>query len=120
MTSILQQLHLSAINEGGCIGGGKWLASGGQSFTSHDPTTEEVLGEVKLINQQDYEAIIKAAEAASLQWRQVPAPKRGELVRLMGEALRAKKRCFRIVSRIRNGEIQSRRRWRSARDDRHR
>ena len=91
MTSILQQLHLSAINEGGCIGGGKWLASGGQSFTSHNPTTEEVLGEVKLINQQDYEAIIKAAEAASLQWRQVPAPKRGELVRLMGEALRAKK-----------------------------
>jgi aldehyde dehydrogenase (NAD+) len=91
MTTILQQLHLTALNDGGCIGGGKWMANGGQSFVSLNPTTEEALGEVKLINHTDYESIIKAAAEASLQWRRVPAPKRGELVRLMGEALRAKK-----------------------------
>lgn len=91
MTNILEKLNLKSLNEGGCIGGQQWLAHGTKSFESLNPTTGEALAAVKLINTHDYEDIMVAAQKASLAWREVPAPKRGELVRLMGDALRAQK-----------------------------
>lgn len=91
MTNILQALNLRSLNEGGCIGGKTCFASGTKSFESLNPSTGEPLAAVKLIDKQDYEAIMVAAQKASFAWREVPAPKRGELVRLMGDALRAQK-----------------------------
>lgn len=55
------------------------------------PATGELLAKVKNQNLDDMQyAITKAAEVAK-QWRQIPAPKRGELVRLIGEELRKNK-----------------------------
>ncbi len=91
MKTILQQLNLTDLNDGGCIGGEKWFAGSAKSLDSLNPSSDERLAAVKLIDAQDYEKIIAAAQKASVAWRKVPAPKRGELVRLMGEALRAQK-----------------------------
>ncbi len=89
--NILQSLNLKSLNKGGCIGGQDWLGSRLKAFESFNPTTGEALASVQHINEQDYEAILSAAQKASLLWRQVPAPQRGELVRLIGEALRVHK-----------------------------
>lgn len=91
MESILQQLNLTDLNKGGCIGGEKWLAGNDRTVDSINPATGERLAAVQFTNTEDYESIIEAAQKASLIWRKVPAPKRGELVRLMGDALRAQK-----------------------------
>jgi aldehyde dehydrogenase (NAD+) len=91
MKTILQQLNLTDLNDGGCIGGDKWLAASAKSLDSLNPSSGERLAAVKLIDAQDYEKIITAAQKASVAWHKVPAPKRGELVRLMGDALRVQK-----------------------------
>ncbi len=62
---------------------------GGRTVIS--PVTGEAVGQVRDAAPADVEAAIAAAHAAFLAWRQVPAPRRGELVRLLGEELRAAK-----------------------------
>jgi aldehyde dehydrogenase (NAD+) len=58
---------------------------------SISPITGEVIGKVKTTSPADAKAAIDRAHAAYLAWRKVPAPRRGELVRLLGEELRAAK-----------------------------
>lgn len=52
------------------------------------PITGEVMGRVRQSSASEVESTLVAAHEAYLQWRMVPAPKRGELVRLLGEELR--------------------------------
>lgn len=61
------------------------------TLTSRNPRTGKVLKTVKTTTPQEYEKIIAKAQAAFLKWRETPAPKRGEVVRLIGEALRKNK-----------------------------
>lgn len=63
----------------------------GGSLTCHSPLTGEVTGSVVLDDAATTAAAIARAKAAFKTWRSVPAPRRGELVRLFGEALRAHK-----------------------------
>jgi aldehyde dehydrogenase (NAD+) len=70
---------------------GKWLKTKGPLLESRNPATGEVLGSVAQAGAAEYEATVKAAQAAFLRWRELPAPKRGELVRQMGNAIREKK-----------------------------
>ncbi len=58
---------------------------------SMNPATGEVIGSVALANEADVEKVMTMSQQAFLAWRNVPAPKRGELVRQMGEALREQK-----------------------------
>jgi aldehyde dehydrogenase (NAD+) len=78
------------------------------------PVTGETIGEVHDTSPADVDRAIEAAHAAYLAWRNVPAPRRGELVRLLGEELRAHKpdlaalvtlEAGKIVSEA-NGEVQ--------------
>ena len=59
--------------------------------TVTSPVTGEAVGQVRDATPADVQAAIAAAHEAFLAWRQVPAPRRGELVRLLGEELRAAK-----------------------------
>jgi aldehyde dehydrogenase (NAD+) len=54
----------------------------------HSPATGEYIGSVYQASEADYEAMIKKSQEAFLYWRKVPAPKRGEIVRQIGEKLR--------------------------------
>lgn len=58
---------------------------------SLNPTTEKIIASVLQNDESDYEKIIQQSHAAFLQWRDIPAPKRGEVVRQIGEKLREKK-----------------------------
>jgi aldehyde dehydrogenase (NAD+) len=71
--------------------GANWSAEGSEKLTSVSPVDGATIGTVAVTTAEEYEALIVKAQAAFLEWRRVPAPKRGEVVRQIGEALREKK-----------------------------
>lgn len=90
MQDILQALQIKE-NSSGVSTGTKWLAAGGEKIDSFSPVDGKQIGSVIATNKNDYEAVIKTAEAAFKEWRLWPAPKRGEIVRQIGEELRKQK-----------------------------
>ncbi len=85
---ILEKLHIEPVNSGACYG--DWIAapSGGE-MDSFNPATGEPLAKIMMAGPQDYEYVVECAREAFMDWRMVPAPKRGEIVREIGNELRA-------------------------------
>lgn len=73
----------------GCYVNGTWKGSGPVA-TSVNPSNNQAIAEVSEASMEDYEEGMKAGFEAAKTWMQVPAPKRGEIVRQIGDALRAK------------------------------
>ena len=71
--------------------GTEWLESGQEKLVSTSPADGENIGSVAATTKGEYEQIINKAQDAFKEWRQVPAPKRGDVVRQIGEALRKNK-----------------------------
>ncbi|MBX2932146.1 MAG: aldehyde dehydrogenase family protein [Chitinophagaceae bacterium] len=88
--NFLQALQLQANNQGTSTGT-KWLSSNGSIIKSSSPVDGIDIGTVATTTKEAYENIIATAEAAFAQWRLFPAPKRGEVVRQIAEALRTNK-----------------------------
>jgi len=61
---------------------------------SHSPVDGKLIGKVSTTTAEDYEAVISSAHEAFKSWRMVPAPKRGEVVRQYGNALRQHKEAL--------------------------
>jgi aldehyde dehydrogenase (NAD+) len=71
---------------------GRWVRRpGGGKLLSLEPATARPLGAVAQASRDDYEACVQAAVRAFPHWRDTPAPARGEIIRLCGEALRTRK-----------------------------
>ncbi|HTN47330.1 MAG TPA: aldehyde dehydrogenase family protein [Flavipsychrobacter sp.] len=87
MSKVLKTLGIDKINEG-AFTGTKVIKSNGESITSYSPVDGRVIGIVTSANAKNYDAVVKQAEKAFEEWRVIPAPKRGEVVRQIGEALR--------------------------------
>ena len=84
----LKHLGIEEKNFGSCTGL-KWNKTTDQGeLKIHSPATGEYIASVYLSSEADYENIILTAEKAFEYWRQVPAPKRGEIVRQIGLKLR--------------------------------
>lgn len=83
----LRKLGLQTCNLG-CYGGGAWRGNG-PTITSVNPSTNKPIANVVEASLQDYEESMKACSAASKIWMHIPAPKRGEIVRQIGDALRS-------------------------------
>ncbi len=104
--AFLDQLGIEPFQSGACTGPGGWLTGADRSMlTSYDPSTGEPIAAVRLANDQDYEQVVAAAQEAFLQWRTVPAPRRGLLVRDLGDALRAKKDQLGMLVSLEVGKI---------------
>ena len=89
----LQQLQLEKKNEGSSTGT-VWHNSKGAIIASSSPVDNKEIGNVISTDKETYEKIITTAQAAFLEWRNWPAPKRGEIVRQMGDALRKEKQAL--------------------------
>ncbi|TRZ76489.1 MAG: aldehyde dehydrogenase family protein [Chitinophagaceae bacterium] len=89
----LQQLQLQKKNEGSSTGT-VWQNSKGEIIVSASPVDNKEIGTVISTDKEAYEKIITTAQAAFLEWRNWPAPKRGEVVRQMGDALRKEKQAL--------------------------
>jgi aldehyde dehydrogenase (NAD+) len=68
--------------------GKDWMETDMDYISSFSPADGELIGKVQITNKESYEAVISKAQDASLKWRNVPAPQRGEIVRQIGNALR--------------------------------
>jgi len=87
---ILAALGIDKVNEGTSTGS-KWLKSTGANLDSFSPVDGKLIASVKQTSAKDYEKVVAKAQDAFLQWRMIPAPKRGEIVRQFGDALRQQK-----------------------------
>jgi aldehyde dehydrogenase (NAD+) len=87
MQDILTLLGITDTNKGTSTGV-QWLASTGQTMTSSSPVDNQPIANVVLTDAEGYEAVMQKAGEAFLKWRMWPSPKRGEVVRQVGEALR--------------------------------
>lgn len=84
---------------------GRWRKTEGSVLASENPASGKTLGSVRQATAKDYDACVAAAHDAFLRWRMVPAPKRGEYVRRMGEAFRAKKDALGALVTLEAGKI---------------
>ncbi len=107
MRDILASLGLSEINSGAWSQDGGWSKdTSGPIIESINPATGELLGKVRSATAADYERVIVSSRKAFEQWRMVPAPKRGEAVRLIGEELRAHKSALGSLVTLETGKIK--------------
>ncbi|MFM2375260.1 MAG: hypothetical protein RLZZ165_357 [Bacteroidota bacterium] len=80
-------------------------AKAGAYVTVNSPADGCLLGSVQMAGQEEYAAVMAKAQAAFLHWRMVPAPKRGEIVRQMGDALRQNKEALGKLVTMEMGKI---------------
>jgi aldehyde dehydrogenase (NAD+) len=105
---ILQGLGLEDVNPGTWCGDGGWLADeSAPLIESLNPANGEVIARVRATTPEQYEQVVASAAAAFREWRLVPAPRRGEAVRRMGEALRQKKDLLGSLVTLEMGKIKA-------------
>ena len=89
----LKKLGIEKNNEG-CSTGLQWINSNAENIHSYSPVNSALIGLVRATDKEAYEKTILTAQNAFKEWRNWPAPKRGEIVRQLGEALRAEKQAL--------------------------
>ena len=93
MEKMLAELGLKQSNPG-ISTGLNWLSSNGESIQSFSPVDGKLIASVTSVDKSSYEKVMATAQAAFEAWRLWPAPKRGEVVRQVGEALRKNKQSL--------------------------
>jgi aldehyde dehydrogenase (NAD+) len=108
MNNLLEKLNIEPINAGACAGPDGWIKDPkGKELVSYNPTTGEALASVVQATPESYEKVAAAAQRAFLAWRQVPAPKRGQVVRDLGDALRELKEPLGDLVSLEMGKIRA-------------
>lgn len=103
LAEILKELELEGTNLG-ASDGETWFANG-EVTESISPINGQVIAKVKQADASDFDRIVKTAQDAFKIWRMVPAPKRGEVIRQLGVALREKKDALGALVTIEMGKI---------------
>lgn len=89
----LTQLGIANLNPGVSTGT-RWISSEGAIIDSHSPVDAKKIGSVHTADRISYETLVHTAQQAFAKWRMWPAPKRGEVVRQVSDALRTKKEAL--------------------------
>ncbi|MEX2322293.1 MAG: aldehyde dehydrogenase family protein [Acidimicrobiia bacterium] len=100
---IFEALGLTDTSPGAYAGG--WLQTGGSDLAVENPTTTETIGSVTQASADDYDAVLRSSRETFAEWRMLPAPKRGEYVRLIGNALRDRKEALGALVSLEMGKI---------------
>lgn len=83
---IFDRLGLSETNSG--VYAGDWIEASGPTVDVVNPTTAEPFASVTLASADDYDRAVESSEETFDRWRTLPAPKRGEYIRRLGDGLR--------------------------------
>jgi aldehyde dehydrogenase (NAD+) len=104
--SILTRLGLEPVSPGAWSGSQGWSVSREAALLNiRNPADGTLLAQVRPASAEDYENVVSSALATAALWRQVPAPKRGEAVRLLGEELRKHKSDLGTLVSLESGKI---------------
>ncbi len=101
--SFLRELGLDGVQDGAYAG--RWLRCSGAELVVRSPANGAEIGRVRQAGLAEYEQVAAAAHAAFLQWRAVPAPRRGELVRRIGDEFRRLKEPLGRLVTVEMGKI---------------
>jgi aldehyde dehydrogenase (NAD+) len=102
---VFEGLGIAEHNSG--VFAGKWLEPTGETVDVTNPTTGESIATVGMASREDYDEVVASSVETFERWRQVPAPKRGEYVRLLGHALREKRDALGALVTLENGKIHA-------------
>lgn len=81
-------------NNAGVSTGNNWINGKGETIISHSPVDGKTIGSVSSANREDYDHVVNTAQQAFAEWKLWPAPRRGEIVRQIGESLRHHKHAL--------------------------
>ena len=106
--AVLDKLNIKDINPGACWGPKGWIKEkGGKKITSYNPSTGEALADVVQASEKSFETVVSKADGAFREWRMMPAPKRGDVVRDLGAALRELKEPLGDLVTLEMGKIRA-------------
>jgi aldehyde dehydrogenase (NAD+) len=105
LSALLSRLGLEAENRGAFDGA--WIDTRGRRHESLNPATGEPIAVVHEATTADYERVAAATAQAFDEWKRWPAPKRGEVVRQLGDALRSHKDDLGLLVTLEVGKIRS-------------
>ena len=105
VSKILDSLGVEAENSGAFDG--EWIKTHGERVESLNPATGEPLAAVRLATGEDYERVAAVSLEAFREWRTWPAPRRGEIVRQLGEELRLHKEDLGRLVTLEVGKVLS-------------
>jgi len=106
--ALLDKLEIKPINSGVSSGPGAWIEDpNGKELISYNPATGERIASVIQAGSAAYEQVIQNAQQNFLSWREVPAPKRGLLIRDLADALREKKEALGDLVSLEMGKIRA-------------
>ena len=104
--ALLTRLELPAVSPGAWSGMHGWSsATDGALINVKNPASGALIAQVRPASAADYESVLASAVEAAAAWRLVPAPKRGEAVRLLGEELRRHKNELGTLVSLENGKV---------------
>ncbi len=107
MKAMLEKLGIEEVNLGACSGADSWYEDPeGVELTSFNPTTGEPIAKVIQASSTAYDRVVEDASAAFEEWRSTPAPKRGQLIRDFGDALREYKEPLGDLVSLEMGKIR--------------
>jgi len=103
---ILERLEIEPVNSGACDG--DWIAnpSGGE-LASLNPADGSEIARVRMAGREDYGRVAQRAAEAFVQWRMIPAPQRGEIVRELADELRHAKADLGALVTLEMGKIRA-------------
>ncbi|RYG34170.1 MAG: aldehyde dehydrogenase family protein, partial [Chitinophagaceae bacterium] len=93
MHAFLKDLGIGAMNSGVSTGQ-NWMKPKGEVLSSHSPVDGTLIGKITSADRAAYDAAVEASVEAFKTWKLKPAPARGEIVRQVGEELRANKQAL--------------------------
>ncbi len=102
---VLHKLGIEGLTKGACFG--EWVETNGDELVSHNPATGEELGRVRAARRPECQLVLANAIESFERWRMRPAPKRGDVIRGLGEALRGHKRELGELISLEVGKIRS-------------
>ncbi len=105
MNKILADLAISANNSGACDGA-QWWSTHTEAgvIQAENPATQTMIASINNCSLKDYQHLSQNSQQIAQDWRLVPAPKRGELIRQIAELLRAKKSALGSLVSLESGK----------------
>jgi aldehyde dehydrogenase (NAD+) len=108
MKPLFEKLGLEPVNAGACYGPDGWIRDpDGSELISYNPATGEVLAKVIQATSTVYREISAQARDSFTRWREIPAPKRGLVIRDLGQALREFKEPLGDLVSLEMGKIRA-------------